>query len=385
MKNFHFFEILSTYLLFSSMSILKEELTNCTSVEFKNQKYSVFRVPYKDSYILFVTDYNDKDLVLNHNWIKCSANYVGTTIYVNGEKKILYIHNYLFNNLDFNGKGQSMTVDHINRIGTDNRRLNLRRNRNQSQQNFNQGKRERTESVKEILLMNNIDPEMIPKCVYYYPEDGNFGEYFGIEIKALFNSEQFRKKTSKSKKYSLRLKLEEAKLYLRELIQKHPELFEDRLIRHIYHEEVLETIKDYNEIIQMSGLDIDQKCLIKITELVDYLHPQLDELTSEELKFLNSCSINVETCKKGVGIKLPINCGITSDMIPKYVHYTAETEKRGDKFVIEKHPNLEKRSVGSSGSKAISTKKKFIEILTILNNLEKTNQYTELIQRIQKQ
>ena len=47
------------------------------------------------------------------------------------------------NKLTFEGKGQQHTIDHINRIGTDNRKVNLREVTTQTAQNFNQKKRDR--------------------------------------------------------------------------------------------------------------------------------------------------------------------------------------------------------------------------------------------------
>ena len=50
----------------------------------------------------------------------------------------------------FNGKGQHHSIDHINRIGRDNRKVNLRE-LTQSHQNINQSKRDR-----EVKLPDGI-------------------------------------------------------------------------------------------------------------------------------------------------------------------------------------------------------------------------------------
>ena len=48
--------------------------------------------------------------------------------------------------LTFNGKGQTNSIDHINRIPRDNRLENLRE-LSQTQQNYNQSKRERNDFI----------------------------------------------------------------------------------------------------------------------------------------------------------------------------------------------------------------------------------------------
>lgn len=73
--------------------------------------------------------------------------------------------------------------------------------------------------------------------------------------------------------------------------------------------------------------------------------------------------------------KLPPDCGITLDMIPKYCYYSPATDKRGDKFVIDRCPGLMKqdakqRQWSTSGSTNVSTKVKYEQLMEKYNSLE---------------
>ena len=68
------------------------------------------------------------------------------------------------NKLTFEGKGQQHSVDHINRVGRDNRKENLRMATSQSAQNFNTKKRERKIELPEDC---DITPDMIPRNIWY--------------------------------------------------------------------------------------------------------------------------------------------------------------------------------------------------------------------------
>ncbi len=54
---------------------------------------------------------------------------------------------------------------------------------------------------------------------------------------------------------------------------------------------------------------------------------------------------------------MPVDC---------HCYYTPATDKRGDCFVIDRHPDLDKRLWKSSGSKNISTIEKYEQLLNKL-------------------
>ena len=89
--------------------------------------------------------------------------------------------------------------------------------------------------------------------------------------------------------------------------------------------------------------------------------------------------------------KLPDNCNITIDMIPKYCYFQPETDKRGCKFIIDKHPNLVSkniRSIGTSESNLITIEFKFKCLLELLNIIEDNSielkEFNEKIKDIKK-
>ena len=55
-------------------------------------------------------------------------------------------------------------------------------------------------------------------------------------------------------------------------------------------------------------------------------------------------------------------------LLPKFVYYRKETDKRGDSYVIDRHPNIEKKSWSTSSAKSIPSIQKYIDLL---NQLEK--------------
>jgi hypothetical protein len=93
----------------------------------------------------FVFDKEDHPKVAERSWHRCASNYISSSVYIDREEKKLFLHNLVMNRPLYTGKGQTETVDHINRNGFDNRKENLRVV-SQSEQNLNQKSRKRTVS-----------------------------------------------------------------------------------------------------------------------------------------------------------------------------------------------------------------------------------------------
>jgi len=236
--------------------------------------------------------------------------------------------------LTFDGKGQQHTIDHINRIGTDNRLANLREATSQSAQNFNQNKRERRIELPENCGININD---IPKNVYYGKQNGAHGEFFYIEIKGIqsFHDGKFVWKSTKSKSVTLKIKFQETIDKLESLKEEYP-ILKDIL----YNDETVrlqqELVKEYNDIIKLSHYppkvieanirDFNGEYIIKQVLNVD------EQIELNKVKKTKSFG--------GRKDNLPLDCGITIEMIPKYCYYKPESETRGCKFVIDKHPTL---------------------------------------------
>ena len=159
---------------------------------------------------MFIVDFDKKDSVINKAWhFRSDGNYIGASHFDNDVKKELYLHNFIMDKLTFEGKGQQHTIDHINRIGTDNRKCNLREASSQSAQNFNQKRRERK---TELPTDSNINIDQIPKNIYYGKASGLHGDFFYIELKGIpslcQNGAKYNWKSTKSKSVNLKLKLQ---------------------------------------------------------------------------------------------------------------------------------------------------------------------------------
>ena len=60
-------------------------------------------------------------------------------------------------------------------------------------------------------------------------------------------------------------------------------------------------------------------------------------------------------------------------MIPKYCYYKPESEKRGDKFIIDRHPKLVEQGIrqwATLESKKISIQDKFKSLMDKIKELE---------------
>jgi hypothetical protein len=185
-------------------------------VEQDSKRYIVGNIINSAYRTTFVIDKDYYKYVKDYRWHRTSNKYISFSLIQEGKKKEMYLHNFVMGKTDFPGKGATFTVDHINRNGFDNRKENLRII-TQSEQNMNQTKRERNITLPEGC---DINPEDIPRHIWYIKAHGAHGDRFAIE----FKSENLCWKTTSSKKVSLREKLEEAKVKLRELYSQYPHL-----------------------------------------------------------------------------------------------------------------------------------------------------------------
>jgi hypothetical protein len=212
-----------------------------TNVNYCNKEYTVGKVPFKDIYLNFVIDKEDFDKIDGYSWHKSSTNYISQGVIVDAKKKEFYLHNLVLNIFDFPGKGSKESLDHINRIGFDNRKENLRVI-SQSEQNLNQSKKKRRIVLPED---SGLVADDIPKHIWYIKPNGSHGERFAIE----FKTENIIWKTTASKNISLKDKLESAKKQLEEYYKLYPYLNsnnEDKTNK------IKELTESYNEIIRLS-------------------------------------------------------------------------------------------------------------------------------------
>jgi hypothetical protein len=185
-------------------------------VAYSGKVYVVAYLKKNDVIHHFIIDRDDYDTVSKYSWHVISDNYIATTVDHDGKRKPLYLHNLIMKRDAFNGKGQTESVDHINRKGCDNRKENLRLI-TQTEQNINQVKKKRS-----VILPSTcgIQPEEIPRHIWYVRANGLHGDRFAIE----FKTEGIVWKTTSSKKVSLADKLAQAKEKLEELYGLYPHL-----------------------------------------------------------------------------------------------------------------------------------------------------------------
>ncbi len=176
-------------------------------VSYKYKNYYVCETIKQDgSNSHFIIDSEDYDKVKDRSWHCMTNGYVGSHYKTEGVHKTLYMHNLIMHRLTFDGKGATESVDHINGIGTDNRKANLRVC-SQSQQNRNTSNRVRTTEK----LPASIDPSTIPRNIWYIPASGSHGDRFAVEIKGIPGIGDILWRTTSSSKKSTLEKLELAK------------------------------------------------------------------------------------------------------------------------------------------------------------------------------
>lgn len=351
----------------------KNKLENPVSykvVTYNNNKYIVCKIMRNKYEKLFVVDYDDRHNVINQKWYMTSANYIGKFIRINGDKHTLLLHNYVMGKYTFNGIGQDSIYDHINRIPFDNRKANLRFfSTSNNMSNVPRKKR------KVTLPINcKIDCNELPVCVWYrkaLPQGkGHRSDSFCVEIND--ENKNIRWFSTAMSQLSLRFKLEQTKKYLRLLKATKPEIFKNHNIEYEYSAEGLKLAKEYNEIIKLSKYNCVNANLIKINEK-NYLEENLTGLTEQEIELLNNFTLDKKNQgnKKFIS-KLPKDCGITSDMIPKYCYYSPSNEKnrRGTSFVIDKHPKLKTKEWRTTSKKDVNIQDKFQMLLDKIKELE---------------
>lgn len=174
------------------------------------------------------------------------------------------------------------------------------------------------------------------------------GAVIVVDIKrAKKNGKHIYWKSPSSASLSIHFKIEVAKKFVRWVLQNHPIL--RPYCDQSYYAESLHNVSD------------EEREQLKQYTFKPH-HDPFAVLTEPQRKASVKCS-------------LPQDCGITEDMIPKYVYYRPSTDKRGDCFTIDGHSGLReqigKRTWSTTQSRAVTTKQKFdmvIKQLKVLNN-----------------
>ena len=229
------------------------DIVDFVEVMLNGAEYVVCTIVYNNTMLQkFVIDKEDFEKVDNRYWhYKMDGSYISSSFCtkdglevppkMGGIKKELYLHNFVMGRLIFPGKGATESIDHINGIGADNRKINLRLI-TQTQQNYNTKRRARV-----TILPDNcgISADDIPRNIYYMKPNGHHGDRFVVELKGLPDGDVEWKSTS-SKSISLQEKLNQAKAKLNELY----------LIHNLHQQDESDLKKkladEYNQILELA-------------------------------------------------------------------------------------------------------------------------------------
>ena len=337
-------------------------------VKYKNKKYAIICVKYnnKESDIIedlpIIIDYTDLDTIkdLDKKWRYNKHGRVSCIHTYKGKVHEVYLHE-IITTLKYWDEGLDPVdkpIIHINKIGLDNRRINLFYDTKNKNVNKNVVKKKRTIVLPKECGVNIKD---IPTYVWYMKPNGSHGERFMVHIGGV------KWKTTSSKKYSLKYKLEEAKKFMRDLMVTNPDLFELYSMNGDFNKMGKNLINSYFDIIHLGGYSHIPRYIHK-NRTPRYLKPG-DQSDYEKalLNMQNDLSHNTNKNRR-VKNNLPVECGITSNDLPKYCYYKSPYNKRGGYFIIDNHPKLNKMWRTTS-SKKVSSKSKYKHMLKKLKEI----------------
>lgn len=337
-------------------------------VRYKNNNYAVICIKYKDMDLPTVIDYQDLRIIkkLKKNW-RCNKNsFISCFHTYRNKSKEVFLHEIIMalKQNSINKTSKDISIVHINRIGLDNRRCNLIYDTINKYTNKNSKKKKRT-----INLPKNaeINPDEIPTYVWYMKPDDTHGERFMVDIGDI------KWKTTSRKKLSLRYKLEEAKMFLRQLKESDPELFEDYSMNGDYTKDGKRLINDYHNIVHKAGYTYIKKKPIKNkTDQFLKLGKQ-NRMDRILLKQQGNLLTNSRRKRRSV-CNLPPEAKITMDDIPQYCYYRPEYKARGGYFIVENHPNQNCKAWRSTSSKKVPFDEKYDQLVKYLRTIEKNNE-----------
>jgi hypothetical protein len=297
---------------------------------YKNDNHVYYALLYEGCELPIVFDCKDNDLT-DINWTIMKNGYVC----YRGE----YMHRKVFYKYN-ERKDDQKSIDHINMFKLDNRLINLRE-ATQSEQNSNRAAR--CDKLEPCQELKDIGIHELPKHVRWDKTEKKFviEKHPSLinEVKAGIRKKPCMSGT-KSSTISVTQKYQDILARLEELDnQRNPDIvafnsFKAKLAKEYI--DIVTTIYTYE------GKDIP------------------DSITSNDEPEISRIRKTLPGRKKEC--RLPESCGIDPSAIPKYCWYKPASEKRGDSFIIDRHPLLEK-SWSTTSSTTYSTKEKFDMLL----------------------
>lgn len=326
------------------------------------KSYAVIPIKNKRNILPVVISYDDLEMFIkvNKKWAYSPNGFIYCKHKLNDKIKDVYLHEFI---MALNGNNRKATdrnaVVHINRICLDNRRENLMYDNQEKKTNKNMKKRLRNTELPEN---SGIDANEVPTYVWYMKPNGDHNDRFMVKIGDV------SWKTTSSSKVSLRYKLEEAKLYLRQLKKDRPELFQAYSMNGDLTKDGLMLSNEYHEIIEKAGYSNIEQYIPNNTE--KYIKPA--RINKKESQILKKQSNLLEKGQRNRRItdNLPKDCSIKPEDIPKYAYYRPPYKNRGGFFAVEKHPNQTQTIWRTTSSKSVSIEEKFQDLMDFLDGLE---------------
>lgn len=336
-------------------------------VKYKNKKYAIISINYKNIQLPTIIDYNDINIIkrIKKKWNSSKDGFISCSVKRKNKKlnKFVYEKAYLHEiilRLKHGVNIPNKPIIHINNIGLDNRRSNL------IYDNVNKNIKKNIKKKKRTIKLpkdSGIDPINIPTYVWYMKPNKSHGERFMVSIG------NTKWKTTSSKKLSLSYKLEEAKLFLRQLKKNKPDLFENYSMNGDYTKLGKKLLKSYYDIIHLAGYTNIVKPIFN-NKTKTYIKKGNPTHTEKLLLKYQGNLLSGRGKNRRTRNNLPKNCNITSNDLPKHCYYKPESNHRGGYFVVENHPNQNKRTWQTTSSKGVSIENKYKQVKKYLNELE---------------
>ena len=281
------------------------------------------------------------------------------------EPSTLYLHVYIYKYLLGNDiDNTTHSIDHLNWNKFDNRDVNLRA-ATQSEQNSNRATRcDKKEPPEEIM---DLGIHKLPKHVRYDESQ----QRFVIEKHPYLNQLVRNGDIKKPQKNGTRRGTLFQQLYD---ITKIYVTFDEQC------KQEEQTVEEENDQIRTDNFNTLQAIQLafnktqmneKRPSFMNVSDPFEDESSSSTAFLQTLDEIAAEhgftEVKK---TKLPDDCGVTPDMIPKYCYFTPETAKRGSCFKIDRHPKMEKRQWSTTSNRDKTIMQKFEDLKAQLLLLE---------------
>lgn len=286
-----------------------------------------------------IYDYEYDTVLSESNW------YIMSIGYANNHEE--YMHRLIAKLANF--AVNDYTIDHINEYKLDNRVKNLRI-ATQSQQNENRVSR--CDKVDPCEELKKIGVDEFPRYVRWDRTEKKFvidkHPWLITEVK-----QGLRKKAtmsgSKSSKISIIEKYQDILSRIKELDQLN----------------LNDTDQEFQKLKEENTKEYEDICKCIKQYEGTYVYPE-----EKEIPVIDPVKRTVAG-RKTVS-KLPDNCGVKPEDIPKYCWYKAATDKRGDKFVIDRHPKMKERQWSTTESTKKTTLEKFNMLMEKYNELNKT-------------